>query len=148
MKKYSGFTLIEMLVVIAIVTMMGVFLIPISISQVYMSKADGVVNQLSSAIYKQQQDAYSGYLDSEFGIKIDSNSFTTYRGNSFDVGVNKVTTTFQTETISTSLTGGSTEIHFEKGSLRPSVNGSLNVGSSGISIQVVVNKEGLIYVNK
>lgn len=148
MRVYRAFTLIEMLVVIAMVTAMGAFLIPISLSQVYMSKADGAANQLVAVISKQQQDAFSGYLDSEFGIRISGNSYTLYRGNNFDVGVNKVTNTFETETISTSLSSGGGDIHFEKGQLRPSSFGTLSVGSSGNFVQVVVNREGLIYVNK
>lgn len=145
---YKAFTLIEVLVVILIVTSIGAFVVPVTLSSVSMSRSDGVANQISSLVFKQQQDAYSGYMDSEFGIRLNNNSITLYRGTSFSTASDTRTVSFPTETITYSLNPSVSDIHFEKGSLEPSSSGSIYVNSSGKITEIVVNSEGLIYVNK
>lgn len=145
MKKYRSFTLVEILVVIGIVTIIGVLVIPISLNRLVFERLDSSANIIASSIFKQQQNALSKYMNSEFGVVINSNSIELYRGNSYATATYISPIAFDNVIISTNIPGSL--IHFSN-SLLPSQSGSIYIQSESESIEVVLNKYGLVYVNK
>lgn len=145
MKKYSAFTLIEILVVLSIVTALGFFIVPVSINQLVFARLDSTASTIVTSIYKQQQNNFSGYQDSEYGVVVNSNSIVLYSGPSANAALDSSVITFDGVNISTNL--ASNTVHFENG-LIPSSTGSIYISSDGKTSEVVVNSYGLVYVNQ
>ena len=150
MNNESGFTLIEMLVVIAILMIVAYIAVPISINQIQTNKLETEAKKLKSSMQTQQQYAYSANENSAYGIKYNTNSYVLYSGNTYATAVLTDTTTFPSGiTISqTSLANSSTELNFSKNSFRPDTTGSITLVDGVNSYSVTVNSEGLIEIVK
>lgn len=145
MKLIKGFTLLEVIVVIGIVTLLGTIITPITIDQIYFARAQAGAQKVASSIFKQQQSAYNGYEDSGYGVKIFSNKVDLFQGTDYATSGWVTDMPLESVTISSNL-GGSDEIVFQKGSLKPSSSGTLVFSYADATVTVVINSEGLIYL--
>ena len=82
-KDTLGFTLIELMLVIALMTTIGVFASAIGISfyqsQLLHETSDGLV----SALRQAQGYAFSGRHDSAFGVSIEEGAYILFEGDSY-----------------------------------------------------------------
>ncbi|MCC7289648.1 type II secretion system protein [bacterium] len=145
--RYSAFTLLEIIVVVAIITLLGSFLIPITISQIYSSKAEAMASIVASSIYNQQQNAFNGYENAEYGLLIQSDRVIMYTGNSYAQNISTKQILTEGVVLGASL-GGGIEIHFEKNDLRPNVSGSVTAVFGSSTSVVQLNSEGLVFVQR
>ncbi len=145
-KKRNAFTLIELIVVMGVLTMLSVLLIPYTITEVKANNVKSAAGDLSSLIYSYQQEAYSGLNGKSFGFAFDANGYYLFVGTSLVAAETSERVSFPKH-ISFSLisfSGGSSQIVFSSGSLKPSVFGVLRITDEGSSYDITINSEGFI----
>lgn len=145
--KYLGFTLVEVILVIGVITGIGAFVVPTAVTQIYFSRADSMANVIASSIYAQQQYSYNGYENSEYGIKIESNRLILYTGNTYETRTSEKIINGDGVELYPTL-GGSDIIHFDNSSLKPTTSGTIRSQYAGVFVDVVINSEGLVYVDR
>lgn len=145
--KYLGFTLIEVILVIGVITGIGAFVVPTTVTQIYFSRADSMANVIASSIYAQQQYSYNGYENNEYGIKVESNRLILYTGNTYDTRIYEKVINANGVELYPNL-GGSDIIHFDNSSLKPTKSGTIRSQYGGVYVDVVINSEGLVYVDR
>lgn len=145
-KTKKAYTLIELLVVLALVGGATFFLIPITFSQFSKKKLSNVVQDVSSLISANQIAAYTGKNSTGYGIKFFSGGYYVYTGNTYATATSIDTVNLDTNMSfnSISLTGGTTEVDFTTGSLKPSANGYIRVTDSVNTYEIDINAQGFI----
>lgn len=142
----KGFTLLEIIVVLGIFLALSVLAFPTTIAQVQKGKMESATSDMSSLIFVQQQDAFSGLNNKNYGVAFAEDSYTLYIGNS-------LATAESTEVIDLpngltinqiTLSNAATEINFTKGSLKPSDFGSITITNGIQTFTWSINREGLI----
>jgi len=148
--KSKAFTLLELLVVLALMSFIILIVLPGSINQVKGTSVDSRASELVSQIYTYQQNAYSGLANKSFGIKFGTTSYTIFTGTSYATSDTHEDINLDSGiTISNlTLSGGVSEIVFSPGSLKPSANGSWKIGDVNATYQININKEGYIEYSK
>ena len=152
MLKAHGFTLMEIVVVLGIVLAVGLVALTYSIPQLQASQTDGIMNDMSSLMFVQQQNAYSGKNSKSYGMYFDSDaeSYILFVGSSFATAESSDEFTFpgDTEITLVSLNDSSNEIVFSPGELAGSTYGFVRVSNGLDTFILEVNSEGLIYTYK
>ncbi len=144
--KKRGLTLVEMLVVIGImVTVVGIAT-PMALNQVFRATTEAEARKLASSIYVLQQRAYTGNGNSAYGIKFTNADYTTFNGTAFSSGTNKESTSFDAKVKASQiqLTGGVSELSFNKGSYLPSASGTIALTSASDTYIVELNAQGFV----
>lgn len=145
MKIYKGFTLIEVIVSVGIITLLGTLLVPISINQIYYSRSESIASVLASSLYTQQQNSFNSYENNEYGVVVNTNTITLYTGTSYAANTSSRDIETEGVVLQPSL-GGGTEIHFSKNSLKPSVSGTILSSYGDANVTVLINSEGMISI--
>lgn len=142
----------EIVVVLGIVLGVGIVALTFSIPQLQASQTVGLLNDMSSLLFVQQQNAYSGKNSKSYGIYFDATaeSYTLFIGNSYATAESSDEFSFPADTdiVLVSLNDSSDEIVFSPGSLTPSTYGYVRVSNGIDSFILEVNSEGLIYTYK
>ena len=144
----KGFTIIEMVVVLGILLSSSLVLLPIGIGQLQRNKVDSAAKDIASRIFLYQQNASAGLSDESYGISFSTNSYTLYTGDSLASAVNstQIDLTSNLSFSNISIVGGGNEMHFNKNTFKPVNAGTITISDSLNAYTIVVNQEGLIYV--
>lgn len=147
--KLSGFSILEIVVVMAILVIIGALVMPTSVKDMRVEEVKTTASDIASQIRQQQNYAFNGRENKAYGISFTNNMFSTYSGNTISLGQD--VDAFNTKpgiVISTNLTGNSTEINFQSSSLTPSVVGYINLTNDSATYRININKEGMISIEK
>lgn len=150
MNRLSAFTLVEMLVFLGILLIISGFAVVLSLPQLAAIKGEGSVKELSSAIFTQQQSAFSGLSGKAYGIRFNTNSYDLFVGESWAARESSENFTITTggEITAISLNNGSSEIVFATESFFPNTDGEIIVTEGSQQFAVLVNNQGLIDYEK
>jgi prepilin-type N-terminal cleavage/methylation domain-containing protein len=145
-KILKAFTLIEVLIVVALIATISAIALPYTLQQLQANAIENTAKELSSLVYSTQQEAYNGKDNKPFGIKFNTTNYIYFRGANFAAA--EVSDTFtlpaNVSINNISLNGGATEIVFNSGSLIPSAYGSIRLSGTGASYLMTINQQGLI----
>jgi prepilin-type N-terminal cleavage/methylation domain-containing protein len=146
--KSAGFTLVELLIVIAITLIIGVASIPIYGNL----QVSGQLNENSSQIIQTIRTAQSRSIarvnGAQHGIQFGNTNYTLYQGASYatrDTNLDRTVSLDTALAISTSLSGGSTDINFSKGFGVPSATGTVTLSHDvGGPRTITINDVGMV----
>jgi len=125
-KYYSGFTIFEIVVVLGILVALALVVLPISVKEVKSSQAKSIADQMTSYIFLQQQNAYTGKNNKSYGIAFNSDSYTVFVGNSLASAEDTLIVDYPADTTSNILlSNGATELVFLRGYIHPSQYGNI-----------------------
>lgn len=145
-KKFRAFTLIELVVVMGLITMISLLVLPYTINDLKNNSLRSTSIDLVSQIYNYQSNASTGRDNSSYGIRLNSNSYTLFTGDSFATGNNFEEVFLPAGIIfsNINLTGGAVDIVFPKGSLKPSVYGTFRIVDEFNVYEISINVEGFL----
>lgn len=145
-RKDKAFTLAEILLVIAIFAIIVTAATPLGLRQLNVSRAKSEALSMVSVINLAQNNANAGIGNSNWGVLFGSNSYTLYSGD-VCCGANSTQYDFENGSYieSVSMTTDSS-VEFNVGSVTPNSYGSVTINENGLTKSVVINSEGLIYV--
>lgn len=141
-KTKKAYTLIELLVSIGLIGLIAGISLPIFSNFQYRNELDASVNITVRALKSAQTFAQSGLNDSVWGVRVNANTVTVFKGNTYstrDVSFDN-TYTFPLN-LSTS---GISEITYSKLYGIPSTTGSLNLFDNSNSRQISINAKGTV----
>jgi len=156
MKSFPGFTLIEIMVVIGILSIVTFFAVPFTMSQLGNSRSYNAAAEVSSNIFFTQQQANST-VETIYCVFIeqDKYSIVTFQydeeneenacadeGLDGYAGYTKTEYTYSQTAVVTDIIGS--PLQFERGSFRPLDILNFTVSSSGSEAVVEINSQGLI----
>lgn len=139
----EGFTLVEMLLSVAIITVITAFSVPLMVSYSSRNELDIEAVELTSALRKAQQYARTSYGDSTWGVNIQSGSVTVFKGASYatrDPSYDEVSS------IPGSITAsGLTAVVFSKLVGLPDTSGTITLTSNTTSTKnIYINAQGIV----
>jgi prepilin-type N-terminal cleavage/methylation domain-containing protein len=140
---YKGFTLLELLMSVAVLSLLAIFIIPVSQSLQNRNNLDAATQTIVLAIRHAQLQAIGGKSDDSWGIHLSEGIVTIFRGGSYGDHPSDNDEQSFTPTISPS---GTTEFVFEKitGTLGEAGEITLT-GPSGDERTITVNEKGAIF---
>jgi prepilin-type N-terminal cleavage/methylation domain-containing protein len=142
MRNNSGFTLIEVLVVVAIMIIAGSIILPVSAD--YRQRNDLDISQVSFAqsVRRAQQLSMSGDGDSQWGINAISGSVVIFKGNTYATRDANYDEKYD---ISSNITfGGQLEYDFAKVTGLPVQTGTATFTDGVYQKQVGINAKGIV----
>jgi len=145
-KKYKAYSLLEILVLIGLLLGISMVILPYSIKDIKKDQARSYSRELSSNIFVQQQNAYSGLDDTNHGIYFTNNNYSLFTGDDYATGEVSMQVNLPADTYLSANLGGASEILFTKGSIRPNNAGNLVLTTANESYGIYINGEGLIEV--
>jgi type II secretory pathway pseudopilin PulG len=149
-KFLKAYSLIEVLVVMAVFFMMGFLALPAAIREIQVGRTDSFVKEIRSAILLTSQDAFSGKAQKSYGIALFNDHYTIFTGESLATAEETLEIyADRTVTINTiTLTGGTNEIVYSPNEIRPNVHGSFNVSDAYANYKFTLNREGLLILER
>jgi len=90
MPSMKGFTLLEMLIVIAITGFMSVLVVPYSIKQITNNRAYDTAAEVSSAIFNAQQNANSFKNGKAYGVEVRNSDYAVFSSINENISQNLV----------------------------------------------------------
>jgi prepilin-type N-terminal cleavage/methylation domain-containing protein len=143
----KAFTLTELLISIAVLSVIVALSVPFSISQVPSEKANKVANDIKLQLELSQEYAKGRKLDKAYGVTFSASKFSVFNASScagaktsFDVPLEPG--------IGLTNTITNSEVCFELGTYLPNNTGSISVSGQGSSYRVDINSEGAVNVIK
>lgn len=79
----KGFTLVELLLVIAIVAFVGATSIPVGSAFLVRNQLKNKTNEIVSSMRTAQLESISGKEDSQWGVSIDASEIILFKGSSY-----------------------------------------------------------------
>jgi len=142
-KDLEGFSLLEVILTIALILLIGVILFPTTLKTIQKSQVLNHSDQLSTDIRYQQQRAKNKNIAT--GIFFEYGKYTLFDGESFTNGTDKDEKVLPNNIrIPThSLTNGNSII-FPAGEFKPSSYGNITLSARAYSTKIYINVEGLI----
>ncbi len=141
-KERRGFTLVELLLVIALMLIVGVFMFPLGISFYRSQMANEAIEGIQSALRRAQTFSMTGKHDSSFGVKFFEDSYLLFEGESY---ASRDTSQDELYAIGAHIEDSSLdEVVFELFSGSPSAAGVIEVSSGEKSGQIEVTEAGRI----
>lgn len=138
----KGFTLVELLLVVALVFIVSLFTFPIGLSFLYAQTLDETTYGLTGTLRAAQSHARHGKADSAFGVKILSNSYVLFAGDSYALRDQTFDTTYSLP--ASVAVEGFDEVVFEQSTGYPDVMGVLSLSLYGKTAVVVLDAYGLV----
>lgn len=138
--RNPGFTLLEVALVITLVVIISAFTVPIGINfyrnQTLNEASDGIL----SVLRRSQNHAAFGKNDSDFGVKILSDTYVLFEGSSY---VSRDTSKDASFNISMGVTAtGADEIVFTKLTGVPNATGSITITAGNTTKTIEINAQG------
>lgn len=142
-QKMNGFSLLEIILTVAILLILSVFLFPFTIGKLQEVQLKNYSTKLIEDIYFQQQQARNQNIHT--GIKLESEKYTLFTGETFESSTEKdVKELDKGYTISNISLNEGTTILFSPGSVKPTTFGTFVLNRGQSRIKIYINKEGLI----
>lgn len=142
MPSTSGFTLIEVLLVVSIMAVASLIVAPVSID--YQQRNDLDTSQITFAqgVRRAQQLSMSGEGDSAWGVNAVSGEIVIFKGNTY---ATRDTAYDENYDISSAITfTGQLEYDFAKITGLPAQTGTATFTDNNYQKQVVVNAKGIV----
>lgn len=145
-KLISGFTLLEIVIVIALISFISMIAVPFGVREIQRANASSTAIDLSSIIFLTQQNAYAGLNNTSHGVAFYNNRYILFEGDSLASASNQETVFFQNDAQIDliTLSGGGNELIFSKGSIRPQKTGTIRITEESSSYQISINTEGFV----
>jgi prepilin-type N-terminal cleavage/methylation domain-containing protein len=143
MKKVGGFTLLEVLLVVAVIGAIGLISTPVYQAAYGRANLRAVTIHTAQAARRAQLQAQAVVSDAQWGIALQSGSLTLFRGATF---ASRVTADDEIYSFPTNITSsGPTEVVYSKMAGMPSTTGTITfTSSSGETKTVTINAKGTI----
>lgn len=145
--RSQAFTVLELLIVSALVFSSSLFAISISIPQIQGNQTEAQIRDIESLLFLCQQNAYSGKNDSGWGIRFYSTEYHFFNGDSYDTAssIEEVQLSGSMDVSLISLSDSGRDITFSAGDLAPQAYGTVRLSDHNNSYILTINKEGLIH---
>lgn len=139
----KGFTIIEMLLTLAVISVIVALSAPVYQSFQVRNDLDIAVNTISQSFYRAQVQSQSVASDTTWGLNIHSGGITIFQGENYDKRVEAFDETFD---LPTSITpSGLTEVVFNKLSGWPMSTGTVILNSSTNETRSIkINPKGMV----
>lgn len=135
-QRVAGFTLIEILVVVAILGVISVMSFPFYSRLISQNNVSDTVNNLVETLRKAQSYSLAGKDGSDWGVKYSNSSFVLLREST--------NTTFDTYNLPTTINlTGLNHIVFSRPTGLPNVTGTFNISGGNETKSVTLNYEGV-----
>ena len=142
-KNIKGFSLLEIILTLAILLILSAFLFPFTIGKLQEAQLKNYSKQLLEDIYFQQQHARNQNIHT--GIKLESGKYTLFTGETFESSTEKdVKELDRGYTISNISLNEGTTVLFSSGSVKPTTFGTFILSRGQSRVRIYINKEGLI----
>lgn len=139
---HEGFTLIEMLLVIGIITTIMAIGTPLYLSLNNSNQFDGAVSILVQDLYQAQSYSRNQSQDSQWGVAVNGQVVTLFSGSSY---ATRNTAHDVTYTVPSAITlSGSTSIVYSKLYGLPVSTATFTMSGGGKSSNIVVNNKGMV----
>lgn len=138
-----GFTLIEMLLSVAIIAMLAGLSLPVYQSFYNRNELDITAQQLASAVRRAHLYSRAGNQDSQWGVEIQEGAFILFKGATYDTRdpAHDETITFPTSTSVSSLG----DLRFAKFTGIPTTTGSITLTNINNEARTVtLNAKGMV----
>lgn len=142
--EQAGFTLLEVLLSVAILTILGALSIPVYQSFLGRNDLNNNTQAIVSTIRRAEQYASGSKNDSTWGVKVQPNLITLFKGSSF---ASRDVTYDETVTLPSTITasGALSEVYFAKMTASPSTTGNFTLTANTNDTRTVsLNAEGLV----
>jgi len=136
-----GFTLIEILLVIAIIGLLAFLCIPLGLELYRSQQLDTTADGLVQALARARSKAISGEFDSNFGIYLSENKYILYKGQSFDLRDQAYDEVF--EPAGNIIFSGLSQLNFSKISGQPSQIGKIIISNNQDYLVLDINQAGV-----
>lgn len=138
----KGFTLLEILLVIGIISILLVFIVPVSLDFYKSQQLETQTQSVIQTLRRAQSKAMSVELDSSFGVYIGVSNYTLFKGNSYLSRDAQYDEIFDLPEL-INLTGLS-EVVFSKFEGKPNVIGNVILTSNSDTRTININQVGRI----
>ncbi len=146
----KGFSALEIIIVVAIVAMLLAVAVP-SLEKMKQNQVlKSAVSDISSTLDKAKSQTLSSVNSLEYGIHFESNKIVMFEGSTYSAS----DSTNETVLISTpayisniNLTGGATDLYFDKLSGTPNKTGNITISNASQSKTIIVSATGAISSN-
>ncbi len=150
MKREAGFTLVEMLLTVAALSIIAVVAIPFTNSSLVRGNFDASSRVYENALRKAYAYARASRNDTDWGVYTASSSVTVFSGSTYagrSAALDESNEYAYPLTVTgTIASGGIAEVVFAKGSGLPSATGTVVVENGGNSKTFTMNAAGAILV--
>lgn len=137
-----GFTFIELMLVIALVTIIGVFITPIGLSYYHSQLLNETSDGLVSALRQAQSFAYTGRHNHAFGVFVTADAYTVFEGDTY---ASRITSEDMIFPIASTVTvTGLQEIVFSEMNGTPRTTGIITVVSGNKMSEINILPSGNI----
>lgn len=141
--RRAGFTLIELIIVVAIISMLGSFVSFAIISFLGQNNLKNTTEQLASTLKTAQQQSMAGKNNSSWGVRISSGNIILFSGSSYASRNPAFDVTY---TVPPTISIPSTDIVFEKITGNTNSSYILAITGQNDSSTVIVNQLGTVDV--
>jgi prepilin-type N-terminal cleavage/methylation domain-containing protein len=150
MRGSRGFTIMEVLVVIALMAVIALIVTPVLTSRVGTNVIDGTAKKAADILYEAQTSAMAGRNGVRYGVRFEASRVTMFEGASYSgADPNNLVYAFPTAvTASTiAITGGGADIIFSSHKGIPVQTGSITFTDTGGNAKTLtINGAGMIHV--
>ena len=146
----KGITLLEILIIILILGILASVVFTQFSSFKNNQILKGTVEEVESVVNKARSESMASLNGSQYGVRFETNSLIIFKGSSYIQGdsFNEIINVSFPATISaTSLTGGGSEIYFNRLSGMPNKSGTITVSCVGLSKTITMSATGSVSVN-
>lgn len=138
----QGFTLVELLLVVALMLIMSVFMFPLGFSFYQSQMLDETQSGIVSALRRAQMFSVSGKHDSAFGVRFIEQAYVIFEGQSYQTRTSSQDEVF---VISSMMhIAGLQEVVFTPISGEPDIVGDITVGTGSQVRTIEIYGSGLI----
>jgi prepilin-type N-terminal cleavage/methylation domain-containing protein len=143
MSDQRGFSLVEMLLSVSIITLLGGLSLPLYAGFVNRNDLDLTAQNLASAMRRAQSFARAAKNDSGWGVEVTTGAIVIFKGTSY---AGRDTAFDETTVMPDDITpSGMTAITFAELTATPSTNGTATLTSNTNSIRTVtINAKGMV----
>lgn len=138
-----GFTLIELILVIAILSFISLLSSPFYSRFLLQNAVDNTVDELSSSLRKAQTYSMAGKQGSTWSVNSSSSTITLYKGISF-ASRNPVFDEKFSVNPNVSVSGMTTDISYARATGLPSSTPTITVSSGNNSKTITINSQGVV----
>ena len=143
-KKFitTGFTLVEILVVVGIIMVLATLSFPIYKNFIAVSQSENTSRDLQETLRRANNKARESHINSQWGVRIDSSSYTLFKGRSW---LTRESSYDESHSVQwgISISSALSEIIFTKNGTTTSV-GSITVSGANSNTTITINGEGVI----